>query len=85
MYIIQFMDQRDPNRTSGNQGLELKMSKFATFRKSEQSAMGWIVEILGIDYAQTRTRDEARSMAAAINSRCVGMTEDQVRNTYHIS
>ena len=61
------------------------MSKFAKVRKSEQSAMGWIIEILGIDYAQARTRDEARSMAAAINARCAGMTEDQVRNTYHIS
>ncbi len=61
------------------------MSKFATIRKSEQAAMGWIVEILGIDYAQARTRDEARNMAAAINTRCAGMTEEQVRNTYHIS
>lgn len=62
----------------------MQVTKHATYRKSDVPGMGWIVSVLGTDYTQRRTRDEARAVAKGINARCAGMDERQIRSLYRL-
>lgn len=57
---------------------------YARVRKAKNGAFGWIVSILGEDYAQGGTKDEAHEKADKINERCAGMTAGEVREYYKL-
>jgi len=59
------------------------MKTVATFRKAKRNpAFGFIVSILGEDYIQKGTFDEAQESAEAINKRCEHLTSKEVRELY---
>lgn len=54
----------------------------AAWRKTDR--MGAVVTILGQDWTQCGYTDEAAGLVAKINSRCAGMTADDIRALYKL-
>lgn len=60
------------------------MTTFTNVRRATFAEFGWIVSILGEDYLQRGTKQEAEEAAEKINARCAGMTADEVREYYSL-
>jgi hypothetical protein len=56
-----------------------------SIRKASNPAMGWIIALLGTDYAQAATRADAEHIADRINARCETLTIPMIRRVFGIA